>query len=122
MGCEEQRFKPVGLLRREVVDHVAHHRLAVTEQQDPARRLLRFIEYPILPADGPMPVRRQLEGELSQRCIEDLERWQMIHGDAYDLYPQSLEVPVPLPEQHKLLRSDRGEGHGEEGEQERLSL
>lgn len=53
--------------------------------------------------------------------VKHPKRRQTVRRDSYNLYPQSLEVLVPLTELYKLFRSDRCEGQRIEGEQERAS-
>jgi len=81
------------------------------KHEGPPGDLVLFVEHTVVPADAAVPVAEQGEWKLCQRSVEDPQRGQVVNGDAQDLYPQTLEVLVPLAQQHKLGRSDRRESH-----------
>lgn len=120
-GCGDQLIEPLDLVGGELVYHMANDRPLVAEDEHPPGHLLLFIEDTILPADPPVPVSGQRKGELCQSLVKDLERRQVIDRDSHHLNPQSLEVLVPLAQQHKLLGSDGGEGLTVKAKQERPS-
>lgn len=103
----------------EVVNNVPDRSLPVTENKGPPRHLRLLVEYAVLPADPPVPVRRKLERELRQSCVENTQGRLMVHRYGHHLHPQTLEVFVSLPQQYELARSHRCKSHGEERKQKR---